>query len=213
MGSQTSIIDPANEVKKVFRRLMMPASAALLDRHSSKIRINDVNSETSSEISRLLLRAINCVERDEAIAIDLMKRASTLLRPFAVSEEQPGSRAVAGGLAPWQVARVKRFIEEQISQSISLDELSQLVRLSTSYFSAAFKVSFGTSPHSYIISRRVEFAKQRMLHSDAPLCEIALDCGLADQAHLSRLFRRVTGTTPSAWRRYRAQPGAAAMSA
>jgi AraC-like DNA-binding protein len=52
----------------------------------------------------------------------------------------------------------------------------------------------------------VEYAKQRMLTTNAPLCEIALDCGLADQSHLSRVFRRVTGTTPSAWRRYFSRP-------
>jgi AraC family transcriptional regulator len=80
------------------------------------------------------------------------------------------------------------------------------VKLSTSYFSSAFKTSFGLSPHNYIVAQRVEFAKQLMLNTSAPLCEIALDCGLADQAHLSRVFRRLTGTTPSAWRRFVKQP-------
>jgi AraC-like DNA-binding protein len=45
-----------------------------------------------------------------------------------------------------------------------------------------------------------------MIESNAPLCEIALDCGLADQAHLCRVFRRMTGTTPSVWRRFAANP-------
>ena len=45
-----------------------------------------------------------------------------------------------------------------------------------------------------------------MLSTDAPLSEIALDCGLADQAHLSRLFRRIVGETPRAWRRARSAP-------
>nr|WP_246691032.1 helix-turn-helix transcriptional regulator [Neorhizobium alkalisoli] len=80
--------------------------------------------------------------------------------------------------------------------------------MSTSYFSTAFKVSFGMSPHNYILSRRIGHAKLRMIESDAPLCEIALDCGLADQAHLCRVFRRITGTTPSSWRRLAAHPDA-----
>jgi AraC-like DNA-binding protein len=187
----------------------MPASAAVLDNHTSRINISNMSNETSSEVSRLLLRAINCIERDEAIAIDLVRKASTLLRPSAAAEIAPiAEQALTGGLAPWQVKRVKQFVEERISHSISLDDMARLVKLSTSYFSAAFKVSFGTSPHNYIILQRIEFAKQRMLNSAAPLCEIALDCGLSDQAHLSRLFRKVTGTTPSAWRRYLAMPDA-----
>jgi AraC-like DNA-binding protein len=112
----------------------------------------------------------------------------------------------AGGLAPWQVRKVKQHIEARIAHGIPLDELAQLVRLSTSYFSTAFKTTFGVSPHSYIVCCRVDHAKYRMLTSDAPLCEIALDCGLADQSHLSRVFRRVTGSTPSAWRRYSSKP-------
>jgi len=58
------------------------------------------------------------------------------------------------------------------------------------------------SPHNYIVSRRVEYAKDRMANSNDSLSVIALDCGLSDQAHLSRIFRRAMGTTPSAWRRF-----------
>jgi AraC-like DNA-binding protein len=122
-----------------------------------------------------------------------------ITEPAAVPVARP---ATTGGLAPWQVKRVRQHIDARISHAIPLDELAQQVRLSTSYFSTAFKVTFGISPHSYIVTRRVDHAKQRMMSTDAPLCEIALDCGLADQSHLSRVFRRVTGTTPSAWRRH-----------
>lgn len=181
----------------------MLANAAVLTPRPLPFEFSDVSSDTSNEISLLLLKAITCVQLDEAVAIDLVKKASTLLHPIGIVDgERDKERVATGGLAPWQVKRLHRFIEEHIAQPISLDDLAQLVKLSVSYFSTAFKASFGTSPHNYIILRRVEFAKQRMLLSDAPLCEIALDCGLADQAHLSRIFRRVTGTTPSAWRRY-----------
>jgi AraC-like DNA-binding protein len=45
-----------------------------------------------------------------------------------------------------------------------------------------------------------------MLSTAKPLCDIAIECGLADQAHLSRLFRKVVGETPAAWRRSRFNP-------
>ena len=133
-----------------------------------------------------------------------------LVEPVASS--QPEKQVATGGLAPWQVKKVKQYIDERISHGIPLDELAGQVRLSTSYFSAAFKATFGVPPHNYVVSCRVEHAKQRMMTTNAPLCEIALDCGLADQSHLSRVFRRVTGTTPSAWRRYFSRPdGAVAL--
>lgn len=192
----------------------MSATAAVFARNASLITFKNVATETAEEVSSLLLCAIRCVEKDETIAIDLMKQASSLLKPFAIPvEPAERQRNSAGGLAPWQINRVKNYIEERISNPIALDELAQEAKLSTSYFSAAFKVTFGISPHNYVVERRVEFAKHRMLNSDAPLCEIALDCGLADQAHLSRIFRRVTGTTPSAWRRYMASPESRAIAA
>ncbi|AYG64641.1 MULTISPECIES: AraC family transcriptional regulator [unclassified Rhizobium] len=192
----------------------MSATAAVFAHNASPITFKNIAMETAEEVSSLLLCAIRCVEKDETIAIDLIKQASSLLKPFSISvEAAERPRNSAGGLAPWQINRVKNYIEDRISLPIALDELAQVAKLSTSYFSAAFKVTFGISPHNYVVERRVEFAKYRMLNSDAPLCEIALDCGLADQAHLSRIFRRVTGTTPSAWRRYMASPESRAVAA
>lgn len=156
--------------------------------------------EMTDEASRLIIRALTSVHCDEAIAIDLMKRASRL-----ISAGMPmATQRIAGGLAAWQEKRVRQHIDAHLAETILLQDLAALVKLSTSYFSTAFKVSFGMSPHNYIVARRVEHAKYRMASSNAPLSEIAFDCGLADQAHLSRIFRRATGTTPSAWRRHEA---------
>ena len=179
----------------------MTANVALLDRQNAVPAFGAIQHDLSEEVSALLLRAATCVERDEANALDLIKRASHLLRPSISVPKRRGELAV-GGLAPWQVKRLDVFIEQNISRTISIEQLSRLSNLSTSYFSAAFKTTYGTSPHNHVINCRVEYAKQLMLTSNKPLCEVALDCGLADQAHLSRIFRRVTGTTPSAWRRH-----------
>lgn len=188
---------------------MSVTGMAVFESRQHHISVVDVNSKTSSEVSNLLLRAITCCERDEANAIDLVKKASRLLRPYYMvvgDDLSPREKTVVGGLAPWQVMRLKAYISGHLSSPIAIDELADLVRLSSSYFSTAFKATFGLSPHNYVLAQRIELAKQLMLTTDDLLCEIALSCGLADQAHLSRLFRRLTGTTPSAWRRYSGRP-------
>lgn len=154
------------------------------------------------QVSGLLAHAMSLIQRDQEGALEVMRRASALAGQ-AGSLEQNGAGSTRGGLAPWQVERLKRHVEKAYSGRISIDDLAQMTRLSSSYFSAAFRVSFGTSPHDYISRRRIDQAERLMLTTDTPLCEIALDCGFADQSHLSRVFRRIKGTTPAAWRRVR----------
>jgi AraC family transcriptional regulator len=112
-----------------------------------------------------------------------------------------GAKNFATGLAPWQAARVTRYVDANLKKRLPTSELAALVRLSTGHFSRAFKAKFGCPPHEYIIQRRIAKAKAFMRAGELPLAQIALECGLADQAHLSRLFRRLVGTCPSAWRR------------
>jgi AraC-like DNA-binding protein len=74
------------------------------------------------------------------------------------------------------------------------------------HFAVAFRNSVGESPREHIIRRRIERAQGLMLSTEKSLSDIAAECGLADQAHLTRLFRRIVGDSPAAWRRARANP-------
>jgi len=115
---------------------------------------------------------------------------------------------VRGGLAPWQIRRVKTHIEANLDATIRVKELAELVKLSSFHFCRAFRDSFGDSPHVYMMRRRVERAQGLMLTTNASLGQIAADCGLADQSHFNRLFRRFVGLSPGMWRRARAtEPG------
>jgi AraC-like DNA-binding protein len=80
-------------------------------------------------------------------------------------------------------------------------EMADLVVLSKSHFSRAFKHSLGSSPMAYVTLRRVERAKSMMASTGERLTDIALACGFADQSHLTRCFRRVVGASPARWRR------------
>ncbi|AGS25926.1 AraC family transcriptional regulator protein (plasmid) [Rhizobium etli] len=111
------------------------------------------------------------------------------------------NEVVRGGLAPWQYKKVLNFVEEHLSETVKIDELADLVRLSGSHFSRAFRATVGQSPYDYVLSRRMAFAKELMATTDASLSQIALECGMSDQAHLCKVFRRTFGTTPNAWRK------------
>jgi AraC family transcriptional regulator len=108
-----------------------------------------------------------------------------------------------GGLAPRQVRDVRIFIETNLESPLTTKDLASAANLSTFHFCRAFRVSFNMTPHAYVMRRRIERAQGLMLQTDTSLGQIAMDCGLADQAHFNRLFRRLVGDSPGAWRRAR----------
>ncbi len=107
----------------------------------------------------------------------------------------------ANGLKTGQGDQVLAYIEEHLDASLPAIELATLIGLSSCHFCRAFKIRFGLPPHAHVLQRRIERAKSLMLaEEDHSLAEIALACGLSDQSHLSRVFRRLLGDTPKAWR-------------
>lgn len=107
----------------------------------------------------------------------------------------------SSGLCDWQLKRVRRHVEQNIGGPILVRELAAIAKLSQSHFSRSFGISTGLSPHTFIVHARVDHARTLMRETSANLAEIAFQCGLADQSHLSRVFRRVVGQSPSKWRR------------
>ena len=103
----------------------------------------------------------------------------------------------------WQARKVRQYIDSQIPSPIPVLDLCTLVGLSEAHFARSFKDTFGMSPHAFVMRRRLELAARYMLQTDAPLSDIALQCGFADQAHLGNRFREATGLSPAAWRRLR----------
>ncbi len=106
-----------------------------------------------------------------------------------------------GGLAPWQQRAVEAFMRKQLDSPVRLRDLARQASLSVSHFSRAFRASFGTTPQQYLTRLRLAHAQKMMLTTAEPLSQIALACGMADQAHFSKFFRRALGESPSAWRR------------
>jgi AraC family transcriptional regulator len=166
-----------------------------------------------------LFKAVSCALRDERDAAEqFVEHAANLLNVGALLEDFDKSpipldsvKAVTrSGLAPWQIRKVRMHLESNLGAKISTQDLASIAGLSPFHFSRAFRDSFGDSPHSYLLRRRIEQSQGLMLTTRASLADIALECGLVDQAHFGKLFRRLVGESPGVWRRARANQDLAA---
>lgn len=134
------------------------------------------------------------LDLDDSSAKDCAEYAIRLI------QARRSTTPTSGGLAGWQAKRVIAFVEENLSGRIAISELARIARVSQGHFARAFRKHFGRSPSEYVIERRVDLARTLMRTTAQGLSEIALDCGFADQAHMSRHFRRATGFSPRVWR-------------
>ena len=106
-----------------------------------------------------------------------------------------------GGLPGWQQKKVAQYIGEHLANEISLLSLAQLVQLSPFHFSRAFKQSFGMPPHRYLTWQRIERAKALLGERKLSVTEIGLDVGFSETSSFTAAFRKLTGETPTAYRR------------
>jgi AraC family transcriptional regulator len=160
----------------------------------------------ANSLAKLLDTARRDLEHDRDAAKASLVTASHILQ--AEIERCSGANgSTTGGLAAWQLLRVRAYIDSNLQRTIHIRDLSAVARRSPAHFSRKFKLAVGESPHAYVVKRRLERACHLMITSAEPLSEIALSVGFSDQAHLCRLFRQAFGQSPAHWRRERGIPG------
>lgn len=96
---------------------------------------------------------------------------------------------------------IKRFINKNLSQKITLADLSYHIHYSKATLTQHFKREFGLSIVEYMTNKRIELSKKLLLSTDKPLSEISALCGFDDTEYFSRTFKKFTSLPPATWRR------------
>ena len=125
--------------------------------------------------------------------------AARLVQNYAVSKFSLEFKA--NGLSQSQLERVIDYMKVNLTQDVSILDLATLTSMSASHFSRSFKQSVGVAPYQYLIQQRVGRAKQLLKQQTISISDIALECGFANQTHLTKVFRQMTGITPKAYQK------------
>jgi len=160
-----------------------------------------VHDAVLAELGRLFLPAFDHPEQVSKLFVDHLTLAAGVHTAQTYGGMKSVADALRGGLAAWQERRAKEILSANLEGEVSLMDLARECRLSISHFARAFRKSTGLSPHQWLLHRRVEAAKALLNDSKLSLGEIAISCGFADQSHFTRVYTRLYGISPGAWRR------------
>jgi AraC family transcriptional regulator len=127
------------------------------------------------------------------LAVHLIRHVATPRRP---------ERARDGALPRGRLRAVVEYVEGHLDAGLSLGQMAAAAHLSPYHFARQFKAATGLPPHQYVITRRVERAKQLLrARADLALAEVAAHAGFSDQSQFSHHFKRLVGVTPGEFRR------------
>ena len=174
------------------------------DRGYTMLKCSSVREELLS-LMKMLLREIDaredgcemvCQDLTEVLLVRIVRMASVSLRLTAPPAESK------------ECATAKRYIDENYSESITLDKLAEIAHVNKYYLSHSFKNEYNFSPIDYLMKRRITEAKALLTSTDFSLTQIAEQIGFGSLPYFSKCFRKVEGTSPNEYRKSARQKSA-----
>jgi len=138
--------------------------------------------------------AIGC--RDDALEAETRFALVAERIRASLGDRPEVETAPAGALAEG----LRAFLDARLFESVTLAEAATELASSPAHLARAFTQAFGIAPHAYVLGRRLDAARDRILDG-VPLADVAADVGFFDQAHLTRRFKRFLGITPGRFTR------------
>lgn len=130
-----------------------------------------------------------CQKLTDIIVLQLSRRCQ---HSKAISTSRKSAR---------ECARVRMYIDEHYTESLTLDHLAQYANLNKYYLVHVFNREMGCSPISYLIDRRITESKRLLSSSNTPIHQISAQMGFSSPSYFSQSFRRSTGFSPAEYRR------------
>lgn len=149
---------------------------------------------------RALRRAVSDLHDALACADDALDAEVRLgLVAARIRSSLSGRVEVEAGTDPRVASQLRDYLDAHAFEAITLDAAAREIGAGATHAARSFSDAFGITPHAYVLSRRLEAARDRILLGQ-PLATVAADVGFYDQAHLTRRFHRFLGTTPGRFR-------------
>lgn len=158
--------------------------------------VNPALGEAALALRRRLLKPDGPVDR-LALEEECLALAEAALGTLLTAQALP---APAGGLTPAAFARVLERIETGLDGALGLTDLAREAGLSRARFAKAFRAHTGVSAHRFVLTRRVERAREALGAGTAPLADIAYGAGFASQSHMTSVFTQMLGVSPARYR-------------
>ncbi|RUV16836.1 AraC family transcriptional regulator [Mesorhizobium sp. M7A.F.Ca.MR.245.00.0.0] len=142
-----------------------------------------------------LLSALGPLEQelDELFVDDFLTELMQSLIRHGGQSARPMTRTA------WRAAALARdYLTENLNRPVRSGELEAVTGLDRYALSRHFRAAFSTSPHRFLVMRRLQRAR-RMIAAGEPLAQIAVEAGFSDQSHFIRQFKKAFGMTPGRW--------------
>jgi transcriptional regulator GlxA family with amidase domain len=112
----------------------------------------------------------------------------------------PRRKREGARLSPRRLARAIEFMHAHVADDIGVKEIAAAASLSAFHFARAFRNTTGMPPYRCLLQCRVAKVRELLSIGDRSLAQIAAAAGFADQSHMTNVFRRLAGMTPSRYR-------------
>lgn len=184
--------------------LLSSVASEAMDCHVERVELADVLrtddpmlthavDSIAAEASEAMMGGALYVESlARALSVHLLRRYAAVRLPV---------RAEFHKLTPGEQRRIGDFIEEHLSEALSLADMAQSLGMTPDLFTRRFRATYGRPPYRHVTERRVARARLLLEQGRLRVKEIAALCGFSDQAHLTRVYARETGVTPAAFRK------------
>ncbi|HEY4925182.1 MAG TPA: AraC family transcriptional regulator [Roseiarcus sp.] len=157
-------------------------------------------------IERLALNirdALGDPDPSASVYVDYLSRAlgAHLLRAHSSYNGRASEPRAPGALTRAQLDRVVDCMDANLTDTLTLADLASAAGLSPTHFARRFKATTGAAPHQHVMRLRLQRAQRLLRETPRSIAQVAFECGFAHQGHLTRVFTRLAGITPAAFRR------------